>query len=269
MTFRFRAVPVVAALGAVLGLTVMVSGQTTSAPIPRTPDGKPNFNGIWQTLNTADWDLQAHAAQQGRIEDGALGAAPPGLSVVDGNTIPYLPAALSQRKANFEKRLTDDPAIKCYMPGVPRATYIPYPFQIVQTPAAILVSYQFANATRVIEMRPLGEAPVDTWMGQSSGRWDGDTLVVDATGFNGKAWLDRSGNYASDELHVVERYTLMTPDAMMYEATIEDKAVFSKPWKISMPVYRRLEKNAQMLEFKCVEFAEELMYGKYTKKPGR
>jgi len=268
MTSRPRGVPVAALLGAVLGFTVMVSGQAP-ASLPRTLDGKPNFNGIWQTLNTADWDLQAHAAQQGRFDLGALGAVPPGLSVVDGNTIPYLPAALATKKANFEKRMTDDPAIKCYMPGVPRATYMPFPFQIIQTPGAILISYQFAGAARVIEMRPLKEAPVDTWMGQSSGRWEGDTLVVDATGFNGSAWLDRSGNYASDGLHVVERYTLMTPDAIMYEAVIEDPTVFSKPWKISMPIYRRLEKNAQLLEFRCVEFAEELMYGKFTKKPGR
>jgi len=269
MTSRVGAVPVVAVLSVVLGFTVMVSGQATSVSLPRTPDGKPNFNGIWQTLNTADWDLQAHAAQQGRFDLGALGAVPPGLSVVEGNVIPYLPAALAKKKANFDKRMTDDPAIKCYMPGVPRATYMPFPFQIVQTPGAILVSYQFASAARVIEMRPLKEAPVDTWMGQSSGRWEGDTLVVDATGFNGNAWLDRSGNYASDELKVVERYTLMTPDAIMYEAVLEDPTVFSKAWKISMPIYRRLEKNAQLLEFKCVEFAEELMYGKFTKKPGR
>ncbi len=263
----FASVAAAAIFGGVLGLVVTVSGQGTAGSIPRTPDGKPNLNGIWQAMNTADWDLQAHAAQQGRPDLGALGAIPPGLSVVEGNEIPYLPAAAAQKKANFAKRMTDDPAVKCYMPGVPRATYMPFPFQIIQTTGAILISYQFATAARVIEMRRLEPAPVDTWMGQSSGRWEGDTLVVDATGFNGNAWLDRSGNYASDSLHVVERYTLTTPDVIMYEATIEDPTVFAKPWKISMPLYKHLEKNAQLLEFKCVEFAEELLYGKYLKQP--
>jgi len=144
---------------------------------------------------------------------------------------------------------------------------MPYPFQIVQTPGAILISYQFANASRVIKMAKLKPAPVDSWMGQSSGSWEGDTLVVDASGFNGESWFDRAGNYASDTLHVVERYTLITPDAMQYEATIEDPKVFTRPWKIGMPLYRHLEKNAQLLEFKCVEFAEELLYGHLRRKP--
>jgi hypothetical protein len=226
----------------------------------RTADGKPNLNGIWQAMNTADWNLVAHAATAGRSDLGALGAAPPGLSVVEGNDIPYLPAAVAQRQQNFERRLTDDPMIKCYMPGVPRAAYAPFPFQIVQTPNSILFAYQFAGASRVVPMKPIKPPPVDQWMGMSSGRWEGDTLVVDVLGLNGKAWLDRSGNYASDSLHVVERYTPISADAMIYEATLEDPKVFSRPWKIRMPLYRHLEDPAQMLEFKCVEFAEELMY---------
>ncbi len=255
--------------GAVLSVTAPTAGQAPGFSPPRTPDGKPNLNGIWQALNSAEWDLQAHAAQAGRPELGAIGAVPPGLGVVEGNEIPYQSAAAAKRRQNLEQRATADPIIKCYMPGVPRATYMPFPFQIVQTPPAILVSYEFASASRVIQMRPLKPAPVDSWMGQSSGRWEGDTLVVDVTGFNGQAWLDRAGNFASDTLHVVERYTLMTPDAIQYEATIEDPKVFTRPWKISMPLYRRLEKNAQLLEFKCVEFAEELMYGHFLRKqPG-
>jgi hypothetical protein len=252
--------------GFVLG-AIPVRGQTASFTPPRTWDGKPEFNGIWQALNSAEWDLQAHAAQPGRFDLGALGAVPPGLSVVEGNEIPYLPAAAAKKKENYEKRMTADPAIKCYMPGVPRATYMPFPFQIVQTPTAILVSYQFASASRVIQMRELKPPPVDSWMGQSSGRWEGDTLVVDVVGFNGQAWFDRAGNFASDSLHVVERYTLISPDAIRYEATIEDPKVFSRPWKISFPLYRHLEKPAQLLEFKCVEFVEELMYGDLRRKP--
>ncbi len=245
------------------------AAQAPAFTVPRTADGKPNLNGIWQALNTADWDLQAHAAQAGRPDLGAIGAVPPGLSVVEGNEIPYRPSALARQKENFEKRMTADPEIKCYLPGVPRATYQPFPFQIIQTPAAILISYEFASASRLIRMAQLKPAPVDSWMGQSSGRWEGDTLVVDVTGFNGEAWFDRAGNFASDSLHVIEHYTLISPDAVLYEATIEDPKVFTRPWKISMPLYRHLEKNAQLLEFKCVEFAEELLYGHLRRKTGK
>jgi hypothetical protein len=144
---------------------------------------------------------------------------------------------------------------------------MPYPFQIVQSGKVILISYEYAGAVRTINMDSKKEAPVDSWMGWSNGHWEGDTLVVDATGFNDSTWFDRSGNYHSDALHVVERYTPRSADTMLYEATIEDKNVFSRPWKISMPLYRHVEKNAQMLEFKCVEFAEELLYGNLRKKP--
>jgi hypothetical protein len=245
------------------------AAQAPAFTVPRTADGKPNLNGIWQALNTADWDLQAHAAQAGRPDLGAIGAVPPGLSVVEGNEIPYRPSALARQKENFEKRMTADPEIKCYLPGVPRATYQPFPFQIIQTPAAILISYEFASASRLIRMAQLKPAPVDSWMGQSSGRWEEDTLVVDVTGFNGEAWFDRAGNFASDSLHVIEHYTLISPDAVRYEATIEDPKVFTRPWTISMPLYRHLEKNAQLLEFKCVEFAEELLYGHLRRKTGK
>jgi hypothetical protein len=188
---------------------------------------------------------------------------PPGQGVVEGGEIPYRPEALARKKQNLQKRLTDDPEVKCYLPGVPRATYLPYPFQIIQGTKQIMIVYGYAEANRTIHMdKPKPEpAPIDSWMGRSHGRWEGDTLVVDAAGFNGEAWLDRSGNYASDSLHVVERYTRVGPDHMSYEATIEDPKVFTRPWKISMPLYRRLEKNARVLEFRCVEFAEELLYG--------
>ena len=248
-------------------LASRAAAQAQAFSVPRTADGKPNLNGIWQAMNAADWDLQAHEAKAGRPDLGATGAVPPGLSVVEGNEIPYLPSALAKKKANFEKRMTEDPEVKCYLPGVPRATYQPFPFQIVQTPKAVLISYEFASASRLIRMAQLKESPVDTWMGQSGGRWDGDTLVVDVTGLNGRAWFDRAGNFASASLHVVERYRLISPDAIMYEATIEDPQVFTRPWKISMPLYRHLEKNAQLLEFKCVEFVEEMLYGHLKRQP--
>jgi hypothetical protein len=232
--------------------------------VPRTPDGKPNLNGIWQALNTANFDLEVHAAKPAPIVAlGAAGAVPGGLGVVEGGPIPYKPEALAKRRANAENWLTLDPEIKCYMPGVPRATYLPFPFQIVQTPSSILMTYEFAAASRIITMNRRVDAPVESWMGYSSGRWDGDTLVVEVRGFNDKTWFDRAGNYHSDALQVTERYTAITPDALRYEATIEDPNVFTRPWKISMPLYRRLEKDAQLVEFRCVEFAEELMYGRY------
>src|ERR1700726_3211920 len=249
--------------------TTPVCGQP-AYKAPRMADGKPNLNGIWQALNTANWDLQEHAAQPGLVVTlGAAGAVPAGLGVVEGDDIPYLPAGAAQKKENFENRLTADPEIKCYLPGVPRATYMPYPFQIVQTPKDILMAYEYAGAARTIYMDNAPASPADSWMGHSAGHWEGDTLVVDVTSLNEQTWFDRAGNFHSDALHVVERYTPLSPDALSYEATIEDSKVFSRPWKMSMPLYRRLEKNAQLMEFKCVEFVEELMYGHLRKRPSQ
>jgi len=237
---------------------------------PRTVDGKADLNGIWQALNTANWDLQEHAARPGlAVALGAAGAVPAGLGVVDGDEIPYVPAAAAKKKENFENRLTADPEIKCYLPGVPRATYMPHPFQIVQTPQFILMAYEFAGAARTIYMDKAPPNPVDSWMGHSVGRWEGDTLVVDVTRLNDQTWFDRAGNFHSDALHVVERYTPLSADALTYDVTIEDPKVFSRPWKMSMPLYRRLDKNAQVMEFKCVEFVEELMYGHLRKQPSK
>jgi len=237
---------------------------------PRTADGKPNLNGIWQVMNTANWDIAPHAAQAGQVVAlGATGAEPAGLGVVEGGEIPYLPDALKTKQQNYANRLKNDPEVKCYLPGVPRATYMPYPFQIVQTPKTILMSYEYDGAVRTIYMDNPGPAPVDSWMGWSAGHWEGDTLVVDVTGFNDSTWFDRAGDFHSDELHVVERYTLVSPDVINYEATIQDPKVFSRTWKMSMPLYRHVEKNFQLLEFKCVEFVEELLYGHLRKQPSK
>jgi len=198
---------------------------------------------------------------------GAVGAVPPSLGVVVGGDIPYKPEALEQKKKNQENWLTLDPEIKCYLPGVPRANYMPQPFQILQSASQIFIAYQYAGAVRNIYLKDPGPPPVDAWMGQSFGKWEGDTLVVDVSGFNDKTWFDRAGNFHSDALHVVERYTRASPDVISYEATIEDPKIFTRPWKISMPLYRRQGKNAQILDFKCVEFVEELMYGPWRKNP--
>ena len=245
-------------------------GQTAAYMAPRTADGKPNLNGIWQTVNSASWDLQDHVARPGAVAAlGAFGAVPGGLGVVEGNEIPYQPWATAKKQENLKNALTLDPALKCFLPGVPRATYLPLPLQITQTPQTILISYEFASAARVIPLNKSTPAPVDTWMGWSNGRWEGETLVVDVTGFNDQTWFDRAGNFHSEALHVVERYTPISPDALRYEATIEDPKVFTRPWKISMPLYRRLETNAMLMDFKCVEFAEELLYGHLRKRTAK
>jgi hypothetical protein len=258
------------------------AGQTSGYVAPRTPDGKPDLNGIWQVLNTANYDLQAHAARPAMalrpglagpipaaavLAFGAVGSVPAGLSVVEGDEIPYQPAALAKKRENAENWLTSDPEIKCYLPGVPRATYLPLPFQIFQNDRFIMIAYEYAGAVRNVYMTDPGPPPIDAWMGQSVGRWEGDTLVVTVTGFNGQAWFDRAGNFASESLSVTERYTRTGPDHLLYEATIEDPTVFTRPWKISMPIYRRVEKGARLHEFKCVEFVEELMYGHLRKTP--
>ncbi len=255
----------------VLSLTVKpTAAQAPTYRAPRTADGKPNLNGIWQALNTANWDIQDHAARPGPPQFGALFSVPAGLAVVVGNEIPYQPWAVEKKKENLTNWLTADPEVNCYMPGVPRATYIPHPFSVFQTPKYILMVYEFANATRTIYMdNPELESPADTWMGHSRGRWEGETLVIDVTSFNGQTWFDRAGNFNSDALHVVERYTHISADVLTYEATIEDPKVFTRPWKMSMPLYRRLEKNAQLTEFNCVPFAEELLYGHLRKQTSK
>ncbi|HYL74154.1 MAG TPA: hypothetical protein VEU96_08095 [Bryobacteraceae bacterium] len=249
---------------------------------PRTSDGKPDLNGIWQALSEANYDLEGHAARPAMalrpgprgpvpapavLALGAVGAVPPSVGVVEGGEIPYKPEALAIKKQNQEDWINRDPEIKCYLPGVPRATYMPYPFQIVQSASAISFVYEYDGATRNIYMKDPGPAPADSWMGWSVGHWEGETLVISVTDMVDKTWFDRAGNFHSDKLHVVERYTRISPDVISYEATIEDPDVFTRPWKISMPLYRRQEKNVQILDFKCVEFVEELLYGPYRKQP--
>ena len=275
MKNRLRVIPALAAVLITSWIGVPLAAQRgapATAPVrpARTADGHPNLSGIWQALGTAHWDLEDHSPSAGQLfQMGAVGATPGGQGVVEGGEIPYKPEALATRKANFANRLALDPEVKCYMPGIPRATYMPFPFQIVQSPVMILMAYEFASADRVINMGKPVEAAVDTWMGTANGRWDGETLVVDNTGFNDKTWFDRAGNFHSDQLHVIERFTLMDPDHIQYEATIEDPQTFTRPWKISMPLYRRVEKNVQLVDFKCVEYSEELLYGELRKKPSK
>jgi len=272
MQFRLRK-SVIAGMTLVANLVltgVTCNGQAPAYRAPRGPDGKPNLNGVWQVLNAANWDLQSHAAGRGPITElGAAFAIPPGQGVVEGEEIPYLPAAAAKKKENAANWIKLDPEIKCYLPGVPRATYMPYPFQIVQSQKVIVFDYEYAGAVRTINMDKPEKAPSDSWMGWSNGHWEGETLVVDVTGFNDQTWFDRAGDFHSDALHVVERYTPTSPSILTYEATIEDAKVFRRPWKIIMPLYRRAEKNVQIMEYKCPEFAEELLYGHLRRQPAK
>jgi hypothetical protein len=249
---------------------VLVSGSGVSmADVPRVA-GKPNLNGIWQTMNSANWNLEAHSAQ--RIDSawqfGALFSIPAGKSVVVGGSIPYLPEALKMREQLRAEWPKSDPETLCYLPGVPRATYMPYPFQIVQGNRDILMVYSYATANRTIHMGGHEEPPVDSWMGRSEGHWQGDTLVVTTTGVNGRAHLDRAGNFFSPALKVTERFTLQSPNVIRYEATLEDPQTYSAPWTIRMPLYRHAEADAELLEYKCVPFVEELLY-KDLELPGQ
>ena len=259
---------------------VASAAESSGAGIPRTPSGKPDFNGIWQVLMNANDNLEPappKAAYQLVPGDfvpvpapqvvamGAAAAVPASFGVVEGGTIPYKPAALAQRDLNAANWLENDPEIKCYMPGVPRATYMPHPFQIFQSESAFFIAYSFAGAVRNVFLEDPGEAPIDSWMGQSFGYWEGDTWVVETTGMDDRSWFDRAGNYHTYQLKVTERFTLLNENVMEYEATMEDPEIFERPWTIKMPVYRRLEQGYELPQFKCVEFVEELMYGKYRK----
>ena len=231
------------------------------------PDGKPNFTGLWQSLGTAYWDIQDHSAKAGAFfQLGATGAMPAGQGIVEGGEIPYTPAAAKQQQDNLKNRLKLDPEVKCYMPGIPRANYMAFPFQIIQSQKDIAFAYEFATANRVVNMGKFQPGAVDTWMGTSNGKWDGDALVVDVADLNGNSWYDRSGNFQSENTHIVERFSMPDADHISYEATIEDKTIYTRPWKLSTVFYRRKEKGAQLNEFKCVEFAEELIYGDLRKK---
>ena len=242
----------IAGLAAVL-IVCLAEIPAPAQTVKRTVGGKPDLNGIWQVLNTAAWDVQDH--------NGELGV-PPGLSVVDGGEIPYRREALAKRQQNRANRKTADPSeANCFLPGVPRATYMPYPFEIVQTQDSVVIRYEFAHAVRAI---PIGSKHAEgmpaAWMGDSRGHWEGDTLVVDVTNFNDATWFDHAGNFHSDALHVVERFTMTTPDHILYEATIDDPKVFTRPWKMSMPLYRLVDKNAKLLEYECVFYLQEERY---------
>ena len=224
--------------------------------------GHPNVSGIWQAVNQANWNLESHSAED--LKDfgplGAIAAIPAGRSVVREGTIPYRPEALARRNENRAQWPAADPEARCYMLGVPRVTYHNLPFQIFQGDGDLLFVYPFAAANRIIHLTDRSELPVDSWMGKSDGRWEGDVLVVVTKWQNGQSWLDRAGNFASNQLTVTERFTLQGPNHMRYEATLDDPQTFTRPWTIEMPLYRLIDQPEQLLEHKCVPFADKLLY---------
>lgn len=286
MSGSLIAVAVVAAgVGAAVSTSVtQLSGQ---AARPARVGGKPNFSGIWQANNEAYYDLQAHAALPAQITQegvypydytrlpaaavvalGATAAIPGSIGVVQGDgQIPYTPEALAKKKENVANWADRDPEVRCYLPGIPRAMYMPHPYEITQSTNKIHMAFSYAATARTIHFDKVDPPPDDTWMGHSVGRWEGDTLVVDVTNFNDRTWFDRAGNHHSDAMKVTERYTLESPNLIRYEATIEDPKTFTKPWKIAMPLYRRAEPNMQLVEFRCTEFAEEFMFGHLRRSP--
>jgi hypothetical protein len=243
------------AAAAVISLMTAAGQSLPPNAIPRLPDGKPNLNGIWQTLTTANFDIQDHVARKG---------VPGGQGIVEGNEIPYQPWALGKKKENFENRESLDSEAKCFLLGVPRITYAGHPFQIFQSSASdkVTILYEYAHTSRFIYTKNTAHprGPIEWWMGDSRGAWDGDTFVVDNIHFNDKTWFDEAGNFHSEALHVIERYTLADPDHINYEATIEDPKVYTKPWKISLILYRHKEKNFQLLDYECYAFGDDQNY---------
>lgn len=260
----------------------LLVAQSSNGDLPRLANGKPDLNGIWQAVGSAHYDIERHMARSSMmlrdgphgplpavptLRLGAVGAVPGGMGVVEGGKIPYKPDAAELRDENRANWIERDPEINCYLPGVPRAVYMPFPFQIFQNANSVFIAYEYAGAVRDIYLQDVGPAETDSWMGQSVGRWEDDTFVIETTGFNDQTWFDRSGTHHSNQLRVVERYSLSSPNHILFEAEIEDPVVFTRPWKISMPLYRRMEKDARLMDFKCVEFVEELIYGEYRRRP--
>ncbi|AXC11881.1 hypothetical protein ACPOL_2561 [Acidisarcina polymorpha] len=240
------------ALVASCSLLLSAAAQSDEHPfVPRLSDGKPNFNGVWQAVGGADVNLLDHIADK---------YAPGAQKVIEETAIPYLPEAVKRRQENFERRATDDPETsKCYLPGVPRITYAHnLPFQIFQKPDGdkITVLYEFAEAHRFLYTNGTDHPPghINWWLGDSRARWEGDTLVVDSVDFNDATWFDHAGDYHSDALHVIEHYQLLDADHIDYRVEIEDPKVYSTRWHIDLILYRRKEKNFQLLDYVCYGF---------------
>jgi len=233
---RFGRYVLAALLLEVLCLSLMAA-QTRGPALPRLPDGKPDLQGIWQSDGKPAADVQPF---------------------VEGREIPYKPAAADKKRENFTNRAKADPLVSCFMPGVPRIMYLEYPYQIFQAKDHIAITYEWSHVFRLIytTTKTSPHPGVDSWMGDSRGRWEGDTLVVDVVGNNDRTWFDLAGNHHSDKMRVTERYTLTDPDTIRYEATITDPEIFTRTWKISFPIHR-VKNKVRVLEYPCQATKEE------------
>ena len=246
----------VAAVAAWLLAGTPAAAQPKGYTAPRTRDGQPDLQGIWQARNTAAVSLEDHGPAAGMRAGRTVVVDPP-----DGK-IPYKPEALAKRDENFKNRAAADPVNKCFLPGAPRVMYMPYPFQIFQTPKYIAIASEFAHTSRTIYMNDKAHyADAEFWMGDSRGHWEGETLVVDVGNFNADTWLDMSGNFHSEALRLVERFTRTAPDTMEYQATFTDPKVFTRPWTLRMPLYLDRDPDAQLFEYECHAYLEEPRQG--------
>jgi len=227
-------------------------GERASSFVPaRLEDGKtPDFRGIWQARGTAYMNIEGHAGEKGIAKSASVVVDPP-----DGK-IPYKPEALARRDENYRARATADPSVKCYQAGVPRATYLATPLQVLQSPGNFAIVYQENHAFRVFhpDTRPHFDN-ADWWMGDTRYHWEGDTLVADVAALTDQVWFDQAGNYHSTGVHVVERYRMTGPDTLEYEALIEDPAVYSRPWTLRTVLHRVRERGARIVEDECLEDA--------------
>jgi hypothetical protein len=257
-----RLISVALCLGALLSAQAEQPAQ--KAPFKRLANGKPNMQGYWQTRNffTA-FDLEEHPVEEFGIPKGkGVIVDPP-----DGK-IPYQPWALEKKKDILEHHLFDDPQAHCWLSGVPRQMYTPFGFQILQPPGAVVLLYEAFHSFRIIPLNgkrhPASE--IRMFEGDSRGKWEGDTLVVDVTNQNDKTWFDMSGNFHSDQLHVVERYTPVDLNTIRYEATLDDPKVYTRPWKIQFDLGRNPDPHYEQMEYACVEGVQDLQH--YTESEG-
>lgn len=250
--------PLILAAALLCAMLVPLVAQTPAPAFraARTPDGQPNIMGIWQSMSTAHYDVEPHGASMG---------VPAGVGVIvdpaDGK-IPYRPEALAKRNENFRNRAKLDPHSKCYKPGTPHMVYLPFPFQIVQTPSQVTILSEYMHNTRHIYLTRKSHWPpdsVDLWNGDSVGHFEGDVFVTDVANFNGQAWLDRAGNFHSDELKVTERFRLIDADTLQYEATLNDPRTYTRPWTMRLLLYRHKEPRFRILEYECHAYRDDAL----------
>ena len=259
-TWLIAAVAVAAtahSLSPVLKAQVPAAGGQATAP-RRAASAQPDLQGVWRAWNLAKYDLEDHGAKPG---------VPAGRGFVvdpaDGR-IPYQPAALEKRRQNYENTKNPDPwknadrFVKCYLPGIPRMTYLGWPFQIIQTADYVTFVYEWAHKKRVVPLHaPPPPSEGDTaWMGMARGHYEGNSLVINLTNFNSYTWFDMAGNYHSDALQVVERYTPINADTLQYEATMTDPKIFTRPWTIRMTIQR--QKDIGLLDYECTAMLDEM-----------